>query len=377
MKKIVTYIKIFIPIFSIQAFSQNLVLNPSFENTKRCTELISNFSHNVTNWSTPTFGTTDLFNSCEKGTVGIPYNYNGMQKPKAGKNYAGFYLHSDENYREYVQVKLSKKLEKDKKYRISFYISLAEKSDFAIKNIDFMLTENELKTTIWRELSERQLMKQDIKDFSFHKIENNRFYDNDSDWTLISKDFIANGNEQFLTIGNFIKNSKTDKILVSNMNRYNMSYYYIDLVSIERTDLPKTLVKKSNKLNEEPTKELELKEITLNKNHTFKNVVFNFNSTKLSASAKLEINSLYKFLKQNLDTEISIAGHTDNVGTIEFNQKLSEKRAKSVADYFIFLGLEKSRISANGYGDTNPISTNETDGGRNKNRRVSFRIVKK
>ena len=352
--------------------SQNLVQNPSFENTKRCSEIIGAFDRNVTNWTSPTFGTTDLFNTCAKGQVGIPNNYNGLQQSKDGNNYAGFYLHSDDNYREYVQVELSEKLKKDKKYKVSFFVSLAENSDFAIKNIDYLLSANELNTSIYCEMSERQLKKNNISNFKVYTIENDRYYDNKSSWTMISSEFTAQGNEKYITIGNFLKNSKTEKLLVSNKNRNNMSYYYIDLVSLQdarsKERKPKEIVIKTKK--DDIT-------IALNKNYTFQNVIFDFNSWKLSRDAKIEINTIYNYLIQNRNTKIIISGHTDNIGDTAFNQVLSEKRAKSVSDYFINLGLNKKRISFVGYGSEKPITTNESKDGRNKNRRVEFKIVEK
>ena len=370
--KSVNFTKILFFIISIPLFSQNLVKNPSFENTKRCAEIIGTFDRNVTNWTSPTFGTTDLFNSCAKDQVGIPNNYNGLQQAKNGNNYAGFYLHSDDNYREYVQVELSKKLEKGKKYKVAFFVSLAENSDFAIKNIDYLLSASELNTSIFREMSERQLKKYNVSDFKIYTIENDRYYDNKSSWTMISTEFTAQGNEKYLTIGNFLKNSKTEKLLVSNKNRNNMSYYYIDLVSLQdvnwKKNKPKEVLIETKK---------DVTKITLNKDYTFQNVIFDFNSSELSRDAKMEINTVYNFLIENPNTKIIISGHTDNVGDTEFNQTLSEKRAKSVSDYFINLGLNKSRISFVGFGSEKPITTNETEDGRNKNRRVEFKIVKK
>ena len=372
-----TFIKTLFLIFSIQLFSQNLVLNPSFENTKSCVNYIGRFNKNVTGWSTPTFGTTDLFNSCTKGNTGIPDNFNGKQYVKFGKNYSGFYLHSDNNYREYIQVKLTQKLKKGTKYTISFYISLAEKSDFAIRNIDFLLTENKLNTTLSRELSEKQLKKLNIKNHSLYKINNYKFYDNKSGWTLISKEFIAKGYEGYLTIGNFNKNSKTDKTLVSNKNRFDISYYYIDLVSIEKTNLIPINQNKEVEIIEQPIQKNEIPKIELNKNYTFENIVFDFKSIELSEIAKMEIKSVYKFLMRNDDTNIIISGYTDNIGISDFNQKLSEKRANSVTNFFISIGLNKNRITTIGYGNKKPISTNETEKGRKKNRRVEFKIIDK
>ncbi|MBU2938476.1 OmpA family protein [Lacinutrix sp. C3R15] len=364
------YIKILFILFSFQLQSQNLVQNPSFENTKRCSEIIGAFGHNVESWTSPTFGTTDLFNTCAKGQVGIPNNYNGFQQSKDGNNFAGFYLHSDDNYREYVQVELSKKLVGGKKYKISFFVSLAENSDFAIKNIDFLLSENELNTSIFRELSDRQLKKNNIEKFKIYVIENDRHYDNKNTWTLISTEFTANGNEKYLTIGNFLKNSKTEKLLVSNKNRNNMSYYYIDLVNLHDADWTETKPIKPVVVSKNDDKK-----IAINKDYTFQNVVFDFNSSELSKGAKSEIKSVYNLLTQNQGTKIIISGHTDNVGGSKFNQALSEKRAKSVTDYFISLGLEEGSISYFGYGNEKPIATNDTEDGRNKNRRVEFKIV--
>ncbi len=370
--KFVNYIKILFLLFPFLLFSQNLVQNPSFENTKRCSEIIGAFDHNLKNWTSPTFGTTDLFNTCAKGQVGIPNNYNGLQQAKDGNKYAGFYLYSDDNYREYVQVELSKKLEKGENYKVEFFVSLAENSDFAIKNIDYLLSANELNTSIFREMSERQLKKNNVSNFKIYTIENDRYYDNKSSWTLISSEFTAQGNEKYLTIGNFLKNSKTEKLLVSNKNRNNMSYYYIDLVSLQDANWEEN---KPKEIAIE-TKKDDI-EIALNKDYTFQNVIFDFNSSELSKDAKMEINTVYNFLIENLNTKIIISGHTDNVGDTKFNQALSEKRAKSVSDYFINLGLNKNRISFVGYGSEKPISTNETEDGRNKNRRVEFKIVEK
>ncbi|TYB69513.1 hypothetical protein ES676_13910 [Bizionia saleffrena] len=67
-------LRFFFLVFSITVSSQNLVLNPSFEEARRCTELVGNFDANVSFWSSPTYGSTDLFNSCSERETGIPYN---------------------------------------------------------------------------------------------------------------------------------------------------------------------------------------------------------------------------------------------------------------------------------------------------------------
>jgi OmpA-OmpF porin, OOP family len=76
-------------------------------------------------------------------------------------------------------------------------------------------------------------------------------------------------------------------------------------------------------------------------------------------------------MKEFPDKNITIEGHTDNIGTNEYNQKLSEKRAKSVRQYLIDkFGINGSRLTAVGYGEEKPIASNDTAEGRQTNRRV-------
>ena len=74
--------------------------------------------------------------------------------------------------------------------------------------------------------------------------------------------------------------------------------------------------------------------------------------------------------------EIEIAGHTDNVGTAESNMTLSLNRAKSVRNYLISKGIDANRVSIQGYGDTQPIASNDSAEGRQKNRRTVVNITK-
>jgi outer membrane protein OmpA-like peptidoglycan-associated protein len=72
---------------------------------------------------------------------------------------------------------------------------------------------------------------------------------------------------------------------------------------------------------------------------------------------------------------IEISGHTDNRGSAELNQKLSENRAKAVVDYLVAKGINPSRLEYKGYGKDQPIATNDTDAGRQENRRTEFKIL--
>ena len=114
----------------------------------------------------------------------------------------------------------------------------------------------------------------------------------------------------------------------------------------------------------------------LNKNG-FIALYINFETGKadIKPGSQEIIDQIVQMLKDNPDLKISIEGHTDNVGTAQSNQTLSENRAKAVMDAVIAKGIDKSRLSSKGWGQTKPIADNKTEEGRAKNRRVE--IVKK
>ena len=111
--------------------------------------------------------------------------------------------------------------------------------------------------------------------------------------------------------------------------------------------------------------------ITLSENM----VNFAFNSAELTSSAKTNLDKLATVLINNPDTNINIYGHTDNKGTAQVNQKISENRANSVKNYLISKGIASSRMITMGRGFSEPIASNDTDAGRAKNRRVEFAIT--
>ncbi|MBK7873276.1 MAG: OmpA family protein [Saprospiraceae bacterium] len=86
------------------------------------------------------------------------------------------------------------------------------------------------------------------------------------------------------------------------------------------------------------------------------------------------LNQIVDILKRYPDYKMRIGGHTDSVGSSSTNQTLSEARAKACYDYLISKGIEASRLSFTGYGETKPIADNRYKDGRDKNRRVEFDI---
>ena len=103
-------------------------------------------------------------------------------------------------------------------------------------------------------------------------------------------------------------------------------------------------------------------------------ILFEVNSYQLSDASKDEIAKLSEILQKYEDTNIMFAGHTDNTGSDEYNLTLSENRAKAVAEYAAFTGVDASRMTITGYGESDPIADNSTVEGRAENRRVEVAI---
>ncbi|MBV5313922.1 MAG: OmpA family protein [Prolixibacteraceae bacterium] len=105
------------------------------------------------------------------------------------------------------------------------------------------------------------------------------------------------------------------------------------------------------------------------------NINFEFNSADLIESSYEELNRLIQLMKDNSDIKVEILAHTDDLGTDEYNIKLSDKRARSVLQYLVYKGIPEERLISNGYGETIPLVPNTSDENRALNRRVEMKII--
>ena len=106
------------------------------------------------------------------------------------------------------------------------------------------------------------------------------------------------------------------------------------------------------------------------------NVFFSTNSAELKPESRAELDKVRQFLADNPAVVVEIGGHTDNVGSPEYNQQLSEQRAGEVVKYLSGLGVEDHRMQAAGYGEEQPLDNNETEEGRARNRRTELKITR-
>lgn len=122
-------------------------------------------------------------------------------------------------------------------------------------------------------------------------------------------------------------------------------------------------------------KEIRLQAIQSGTHIVLENIFYETNKFNLEKASIGELERLFLFMAQNPQVRIEISGHTDNVGSAQYNKTLSENRAKAVADYLIAKGIAAERIVAIGYGLEKPVADNLTEEGRARNRRTEMKIL--
>ncbi len=106
---------------------------------------------------------------------------------------------------------------------------------------------------------------------------------------------------------------------------------------------------------------------------TTRAILFDFDKSVIRAVSKPILNKLAVYLEQHKNVRLGVEGHTDSMGGMDYNIKLSQRRANSVKSYLVNIGVASSRLRPSGYGYTRPVADNSTAMGRQLNRRVVFR----
>ena len=234
------YIFLFFILFCCEAKTQtNLVYNGDFELYDTCpTNVSSPFDLQIEHclgWTVATWGTSDYFNTCNNSIgshiVGIPSNGMGYQNGFNGNGYTGgffYYLFYPPfvQYREYIQGTLTNALQIGKKYKFSLQLSLANYSAIAIKNIGVTFTNSKIFIpSSWKPLN-------NIPTIS---LTSPLFFTDTLNWIKLDGEFIANGTENYFTIGNFTDTLVSDTVRVIPFDFDSpdySSYYYIDDVKL-------------------------------------------------------------------------------------------------------------------------------------------------
>lgn len=179
-------------------------------------------------------------------------------------------------------------------------------------------------------------------------------------------------NETAELLSTFASNAKTGKFLIALPSGKNYGLAVTSpsyLFYSENFDIP------AAKGYQEVNKEILLSKLEVGESIVLRNIFFDFDKASLRPQSRAELDRLAGLMKENNKMKVEISGHTDNIGQAAYNQKLSEARAKAVVDYLIEKGTASDRMEFKGYGFDRPIDTNETDEGRQMNRRTEFKVL--
>lgn len=245
MNKLILHIAYpFLPLFALA--QQNLVFNGDFEQYSACpTDGSTPFQNpkeieKCIGWKTPTYGTSDYFNTCATGTnVDVPINALGEQIPFNGNGYLGGIFASysggggDDGYTgmlwwEYIQGQFSQPLEAGKIYKFSIEVTLAESSDLMINEFGVYFSDSPISSLNSAPLTVNPQI-------VFYEPS---YFNNTTDWIHLETYYIANGTEKFITIGNFRDDLTTDtlgKIPTYPLAVEKATYFYIDNVVLTDT----------------------------------------------------------------------------------------------------------------------------------------------
>jgi OOP family OmpA-OmpF porin len=202
--------------------------------------------------------------------------------------------------------------------------------------------------------------------------------------------FIAEGGEQFISIGRFtspdkLKIIRREHIPLSQFGIEESAYYLFDNVELhEIQDSMECYCKNSLIQNDtvstipskdKPMFETDLNKLKLDNSVILKNVNFEFNSYVLLPDADTILKTLLTYLRDNPEIRILISGHTDDLGSDEYNLELSINRAKSVYNWLINNGIDSDRLKFNGFGKSRPLFKDTDEKFRALNRRVEVKLL--
>ncbi|MEQ8325225.1 MAG: OmpA family protein [Vicingaceae bacterium] len=349
-------------------YAQNIVQNGSFEELNgRLKEPGSVFL--APPWVGATKAVPDLYSPNAKDErIRVPENAYGDEKAKDGENYAGLLLYSygDKEPRHYLTQKLKYPMLAGEWYCVKFNISFADLSKYASDNIGCYISQDSIG-------SETDL----FLNYSPQVINStNRIFEKQWDWEDICRIYVADGGEQFITIGNFAPSPEVKTTRVRRPTGYTQTqtrdgYYFIDDISITPNatrenckcepgqyqfahldkdessfetaaeDIPEKMILSTNAeiLVSDPTIETK-----------YDNVYVNFEKAKsvLAGGQMKALNEIAEIMSEDKEVSIKIVGH--RAASERVISDLSQKRANQVSKYLISKGIDKTRITTSDAG---------------------------
>lgn len=372
MKLLFLYCVLFLTI-PTTVTAQNLVPNPSFEdlynlpvkpNRNNSYEYEPNsgyipFQSNLKFWLAGSETTPDLRITNRKRYQDCDRIFDNCDKARTGRNSVGIITFMEntytKNYREYVQVKLVRRLRPGIKTYVELWVAKERDAKLVSNNLGFHFSMKKQ----YEETIEMLDLTPQINDTTIINEEK-------KEWVKIGGSFIPEKPYKYVIYGNFFDREKTKIKPFKNYNgtpySHPYAYYLTDDIKIwQEGDSTPIVFKEQVVKTNEPIR--------------LENIEFDTDKSTLRPISIEELNELHQLLIKNDTLKIAIHGHTDDQGTTAYNQRLSEKRAKAVYDFLINKNVQAERLRYKGFGETEPIDDNETEAGREVNRRVEFIIL--
>lgn len=347
--------------FAIHANAQdtitNIIPNSSFEGVKTrdysafdLENGAGNYKLYLKDWTNPNISSPDLFYKFPEGIEEDCDRLNvKCNAPLYGNFLAGIIIYGNadqaDDWREYLQIKLSQPIKPMRKYLIEFYVvNYALNRGAHANNIGFAFSKKPIEEETYSTI--------DLLPVYNHEemIENVG-----EDWYKISTVVSVNNSYNYLVIGNFYKNAETQ----TNGNSNRRVEVLID--NVRAAPIPEK--DENRKTNESKA--------------YVSSIEFGSNESTLKSFDNNSLKDVIAFLNANPKAFVNLKGHTDNVGNEQYNLALSKKRAVSVKQYLVANGIADDRILLNYFGEQTPINSNDTETTRKHNRRVDIICFKK
>lgn len=314
----------------------------------------------LTRWRTPTQGQPTLVNTPEGKALKVKLKKQFFEGEESRYIY------------EYIQADFEEPLEKDVLYFFSIDMKAAHESGVGHQDIEVFFGTKEIPKRI--PATFRMPCKHQLKSSNWLAPYNQFDYFNK--WYTIEKSYKAKGEEKYLIFGIFTSNNNYKEMGSVNISGDDFSkknpinstqlFRNIKLAKVQsKNNLDSKIIDDENLHTEERL------ELPVN----LQAVYFERGSFQLSQQSLKILNQLKNYMNTNPSLNLEIIGHTDNTGNNENNLVLSERRAKAVVDYLEQQGIAQNRLRMLGKGSSVPVSSNNSENERQKNRRVSFRIL--
>ncbi len=360
----------------------NLVPNSGFEDTNiKKLRSYGQMEEVSTDWFSATEVKADVYGDGAKGDkIGVPTNDYGTQEPAGGLCYAGFRAYSKDPrlQRSYLEVKLPQMLDRDVMYCVSFDISLADLSRYAVNDIGVIVSDRKIEQPNLGDM----ILQPDVKQ------KTNKVFQFTEGWEKFCGTFVGTGQEEYIVIGCFGSRSemtieKVKRPMGLTGPQLSHAYYFIDNVEIveiqaksqcvcsavEERDMD--LVYGSSSVQDEDMTDVEKINASA--------IYYAFLKRTPTGSGKQTVADIAAILKANPSMRINIVGHCDDdeasEGKINARYKMIGKnRGDQIRRMLEAAGVPASQVSVSDIGAKDPANSRDTDISRAQNRRVTFEV---